>query len=88
MYSNIKYLVQLTEAILWSELARYRKGPDDKPDPRETPLETFVDSVFERVRGHMEAEEGDDIIVEVARSEVAETIGRMGLRFVENFWDR
>ena len=43
-----------------------------------------MDSVFERVKGQIEEEEG----VEVLRSEVAETIGRMGLRFAENFWDR
>ena len=77
----------MTEAILWSELARYRRGPEDKPDPAETPFESFVDSVFERVRSQMEDEESEDG-VEVERSEVAETIGRMGLRFVENFWDR
>ena len=78
-------LIQLTEAILWSELARYRKGPEDKPDPTETPLDTFVDSVFERVKAQIDAEEDP---VEFLRSEVADTIGRMGLRFVENFWDR
>ena len=77
----------MTEAILWSELARYRRGPEDKPDPAETPFEPFVDSVFERVRGQMEDDESEDG-VEVKRSEVAETIGRMGLRFAENFWDR
>ena len=43
--------------------------------------------MFERVRGQMEDEESEDGI-EVERSEVAETIGRMGLRFAENFWDR
>ena len=35
----------------------------------------------------IEDEESEDGI-EVERSEVAETIGRMGLRFAENFWDR
>ena len=69
---------------MWSELARYRRGPEDKPDPTETTFESLVDSVFERVKGQIEEEEG----VEVLRSEVAETIGRMGLRFAENFWDR
>ena len=44
-----------------------------------------MDSVFERVKGQIESEEGG---VEVVRSEVAETIGRMGLRFAESFWDR
>ena len=76
----------MTEAILWSELARYRKGPEDKPDPTEATFESLVGSVFERVKGQIEEEEEGGI--EVLRSEVAETIGRMGLRFPENFWDR
>ena len=71
---------------MWSELARYRRTAEDKPDPTETPFESFVDSVFERVKGQNEEEEEGG--VEVLRSEIAETIGRMGLRFAENFWDR
>ena len=70
---------------MWSELARYRRTAEDKPDPTETPFESFVDSVFERVKGQIEEEERG---FEVVRSEFAETIGRMGLRFAENFWDR
>ena len=64
--------------MLWSELARYRKSPGE-PDPTETPFDSFVDSVFERVAGQLAEEEGGGHI-EVTRSEVAEAVGRMGLR--------